>query len=30
MRSGLGNCNDNYHNETRATYIDELFDPNDF
>ena len=30
MRSGLGNCNDNYHNGTRATYIDELFDPNEF
>ena len=30
MRSGLGSCNDNYHNATRATYIDELFDPSDF
>ncbi|MCG8329316.1 MAG: hypothetical protein MI974_16595 [Chitinophagales bacterium] len=27
MRSGLGDCSDNYHQLTRATYLDELFDP---
>ena len=26
MRSGNGTCLDNYHNGTRAGYIDELFD----
>ncbi len=30
MRSGLGACHDNYRNTTRTSYIDELFDPNDF
>lgn len=26
MRSGLENCKDNYHTETRPVYLDELFD----
>lgn len=26
MRSGLGQCRDNYHAGTRETYLDELFD----
>ena len=27
MRSGLEGCSDNYNNYSRATYLDELFDP---
>ena len=27
MRSGTGNCLDNYNSSTRAFYIDELFEP---
>ena len=27
MRSGTGNCNDNYTRITRTSYLDELFDP---
>ena len=27
MRSGVGDCLDNYNNNTRAFYIDELFEP---
>ena len=27
MRSGLEDCDDNYNSFTRATYLDELFDP---
>jgi len=27
MRSGTGNCIDNYTRNTRSTYLDELFDP---
>ena len=30
MRSGVGDCRDNYTNAFRATYIDELFDPDSF
>lgn len=28
MRSGLGDCRDRYNVNSRAAYIDELFDPN--
>lgn len=28
MRSGTEDCRDNYNNQTRASYIDELFNPN--
>jgi hypothetical protein len=30
MRSGVGDCRDNYTDAFRATYIDELFDPDSF
>ncbi|MEL6987291.1 MAG: hypothetical protein AAGK97_05625 [Bacteroidota bacterium] len=30
MRSGTGNCIDNYHTQTRELYLDELFFPDDF
>ncbi len=30
MRSGLGACHDNYTNNTRTNYINELFNPNEF
>jgi len=30
MRSGVGDCRDNYSDAFRATYIDELFDPDSF
>lgn len=30
MRSGLGNCQDNYNSQTRGVYIDELFNPDGF
>ena len=30
MRSGLGDCRDNYNTITRAAYLDELFDPRFF
>ena len=28
MASGTGDCRDNYRTSTRASYLDELFDPN--
>lgn len=30
MRSGLGNCLDNYKSSTKERYLDELFDPDSF
>lgn len=30
MRSGLEDCKDNYNSVSRADYLDELFDPNNF
>lgn len=30
MRSGLGDCIDNYNQNTRRNYIDELFSPGEF
>jgi len=30
MRSGIGDCLDNYTKNTRSIYLDELFDPDSF
>ena len=30
MRSGIDDCKDNYHQNTRSLYLDELFDPDSF
>ncbi len=30
MRSGVGECIDNYNQNTRKVYLDELFDPDSF
>jgi len=30
MRSGLEDCQDNYHTNTRELYLDELFFPENF
>lgn len=30
MRSGIGDCLDNYNTNTRSIYLDELFDPDAF